>query len=114
MSPPDTPRARSITGVSVPEVREILAARAGEAMSLNDAHLNPQLGRIVRTLGFDRPWGRGEGPYLVRAQGGRWLALSAGTGVFAAGRTPPEVVRALHDPRDASLPNLPQLGVSLL
>jgi hypothetical protein len=37
-------------------VAETLATRAGEAMELNDRYLNPQLGRIVRTLGFDRVW----------------------------------------------------------
>jgi hypothetical protein len=38
----------------LPPVREILAERAGEETTLNDAYLNPQLGRIVRTLGFDK------------------------------------------------------------
>ncbi|MEN3284247.1 MAG: hypothetical protein V7607_5387, partial [Solirubrobacteraceae bacterium] len=28
-----------------PDVRQILSERAGEAMALNDRHLNPQLGR---------------------------------------------------------------------
>src|SRR3954463_7009592 len=113
MSPPDTPRARSITGVSVPEVREILAARAGEEMALNDAHLNPQLGRIVRTLGFDKPWVRGEGAYLIDADGDRYLDLLCGYGVFAVGRNHPDVIAALRDAMDAHTPNLPQMGVSL-
>ena len=39
----------------------------GEAMALNDSYLNPQLGRIVRTLGFDREWVRGEGAHLLNA-----------------------------------------------
>ena len=34
---------------TVAPVAELLAARAGEEMALNDRHLNPQLGRIVRT-----------------------------------------------------------------
>ena len=96
------------------DLNELLERRGGEAMSLNDAHLNPQLGRIVRTLGFDRPWVRGEGPYLVDATGERWLDLLAGYGVFAVGRNHPDVVRALHQALDASTPNLPQLGVSAL
>jgi len=41
-------------------IAETLATRAGDAMALNDRYLNPQLGRIVRTLGFDRTWTRGE------------------------------------------------------
>ena len=31
---------------------DLLGARSGEAMALNDRYLNPQLGRIVRTLGL--------------------------------------------------------------
>jgi len=34
----------------LPSVQEILSARTGEEMALNDRYLNPQMGRIVRTL----------------------------------------------------------------
>jgi ornithine--oxo-acid transaminase len=83
-------------------------------MALNQRHLNPQLGRIVRTLGFDRRWVGGEGPYLVDAEGRRYLDLLCGYGVFAVGRNQPDVVAALETVLEAGLPNLPQLGVSLL
>jgi ornithine--oxo-acid transaminase len=95
-------------------IADLLARRAGEAMALNDRHLNPQLGRIVRTLGLDRPWAHGEGPYLVDAGGERYLDLLSGYGVFAVGRNHPDVVAALEDVMAARTPNLPQLGVSLL
>ncbi|HEY2636218.1 MAG TPA: aspartate aminotransferase family protein, partial [Solirubrobacteraceae bacterium] len=100
--------------MTVPDVREILARRAGEEMALNDAHLNPQLGRIVRTLGFDRRWVRGEGAYLVDAEGERWLDLLCGYGVFAVGRNHPTVRAALDAVMEAETANLPQLGVTLL
>jgi ornithine--oxo-acid transaminase len=90
------------------------ADRAGEAMALNDAYLNPQLGRIVRALGFDRAWVAGEGAYLVDDTGARYLDLLCGYGVFAVGRAHPRVVAALREVLEASTPNLPQLGVSLL
>src|SRR6201996_4921979 len=93
---------------------ELLERRAGDAMALNDAVLNPQLGRIVRTLGFDRPWVRGEGAYLIDDRGDRYLDLLCGYGVFAVGRNHPDVVAALEEVMEAGLPNLPQLGVSLL
>src|SRR5437763_5962043 len=95
-------------------IRDILAGRAGEAMALNGRHLNPQLGRIVRTLGFDRPWAHGEGAYLIDADGHRYLDLLCGYGVFAVGRNHPDVVAALEEVMAARTPNLPQLGVSLL
>src|ERR1700693_1303136 len=95
-------------------VAETLRARAGEAMDLNDRHLNPQLGRIVRTLGFDRQWARGEGAHLIDAEGTRYLDLLSGYGTFAIGRNHPDVIAELHALLDAQTPNLPQLGVSLL
>ncbi len=100
---------------SVPSpLGDLLASRGGEEMALNDRHLNPQLGRILRTLGFDRRWVGGEGPYLVDEQGDRYLDLLSGYGVFAVGRNHPEVMAALHDVIDARTANLPQLGVTLL
>ena len=95
-------------------VAEQLAARAGDAMALNDRFLNPQLGRIVRTLGFDRVWVRGEGAHLIDADGTRYLDLLSGYGTFAIGRNHPDVVAALHGLLDAQSANLPQLGVSVL
>ena len=83
-------------------------------MELNDRYLNPQLGRIVRTLGFDREWVRGEGAHLIDADGTRYLDLLCGYGTFAVGRNHPDVIAELHALLDAHTANLPQLGVSLL
>jgi ornithine--oxo-acid transaminase len=99
---------------SIPEIHELLADRGAEAMALNDRHLNPQLGRIVRTLGFDRNWAAGEGAHLIDERGERYLDLLGGYGVFAVGRNHPDVVAALHEAIAARTANLPQLGVSLL
>jgi ornithine--oxo-acid transaminase len=98
----------------LPPVREILAGRGGEEMALNDAYLNPKLGRIVRTLGFDKQWVAGEGSHLIDAQGDRYLDLLSGYGVFAIGRNHPEAVAAVCDTLEAHTANLPQLGVTLL
>ena len=95
-------------------VAEDLVARAGDAMALNDRFLNPQLGRIVRTLGFDRVWVRGEGAHLIDAEGTRYLDLLSGYGTFAIGRNHPDVVAALRELLDAHSANLPQLGVTVL
>ena len=98
----------------VASVADLLALRGGEAMDLNDRFLNPQLGRIVRTLGFDREWAHGEGAHLIDAEGNRYLDLLCGYGTFAVGRNHPDVIAALRDLMDARSANLPQLGVSLL
>jgi ornithine--oxo-acid transaminase len=98
----------------IPSVAELIALRGADAMELNDRFLNPQLGRIVRTLGFDREWAHGEGAHLFDAEGNRYLDLLCGYGTFAVGRNHPDVIAALRELMDARTANLPQLGVSLL
>ncbi len=95
-------------------VAEILESRRGEEMALNDRYLNPQMGRILRTLGFDKVWVGGEGAHLIDAEGERYLDLFGGYGVFALGRSHPEVIAALEQVMAAHTGNLPQLGVTLL
>ena len=99
---------------SIPAVAEILATRRGQELALNDAYLNPQMGRILRTLGFDRRWVAGDRTHLIDADGERFLDLISGYGVFALGRNHPDVVAAVQDVLAAGTANLPQLGVTLL
>jgi ornithine--oxo-acid transaminase len=99
---------------SLPTVRDILAERTGEEFALNDRYLNPQMGRILRTLGFDKTWTGGEGAHLIDADGNRYLDLFGGYGVFAIGRNHPEAIAAVEDVMAARTGNLPQLGVTLL
>jgi ornithine--oxo-acid transaminase len=98
----------------IPPVREIIASRMGETLTLNDRHLNPQMGRILRTLGFDKVWVGGEGAHLIDADGERYLDLFGGYGVFAIGRNHPEAIAAIAEVMAARTGNLPQLGVTLL
>jgi ornithine--oxo-acid transaminase len=83
-------------------------------MALNDRFLNPQMGRILRTLGFDKVWTGGEGAHLIDADGERYLDLFGGYGVFAIGRNHPEAIAAVEEVMAARTGNLPQLGVTLL
>jgi ornithine--oxo-acid transaminase len=99
---------------ALPTVRQIIATRTGEEMQLNNRYLNAQMGRIVRTVGFDRVWTGGEGAHLIDAEGHRYLDLFGGHGVFAIGRNHPEVIAAMEDVLAARTGNLPQLGVTLL
>jgi ornithine--oxo-acid transaminase len=95
-------------------ISAILAGRTGDEMALNDRHLNPQMGRILRTLGFDKVWVRGEGAHLIDTAGERYLDLYGGYGVFAIGRSHPHAIAAVREAMEASTANLPQLGVTLL
>src|ERR1700682_643561 len=97
-----------------PSIREILDSRTGEEMALNDRFLNPQMGRILRTLGFDKVWSAGHGAHLIDSRGERYLDLFGGYGVFAIGRNHPEAIAAVEEGMAARTGNLPQLGVTLL
>ncbi len=83
-------------------------------MALNQRHLNPKLGRVVQTLGFDRDWAKGRGPYLIDRNGAEYLDLLSGYGVFALGRNHPYVRTQLAEVLEADTPNMPQLGVTTL
>jgi ornithine--oxo-acid transaminase len=96
------------------DVAEVLATRAGEAAELHSRHLNRQMVRVLRAIGFDRDWVHGEGAYLVDARGDRYLDLLSGYGVFALGRNPPAVRAQLERVLEARTANLPQLGVTVL
>ncbi|MFI5037434.1 MAG: aspartate aminotransferase family protein, partial [Solirubrobacterales bacterium] len=91
-----------------------LSRRTGEEMALNDRFLNPQMGRILRTLGFDKVWSGGEGAHLIDSDGERYLDMFGGYGVFAIGRNHPEAIAAIEEVMAARTGNLPQLGVTLL
>lgn len=88
--------------------------RSGEQFSLHDAHLNRQLVRLLRTIGFDRNYVRAKGAYLYDEEGNEYLDLLSGFGVFALGRNHPTVNNALINVLQSDLPNLIQLDVSLL
>jgi ornithine--oxo-acid transaminase len=72
------------------------------------------MGRILRTLGFDRTWVGGDHAHLIDASGAKYLDLISGYGVFSLGRGHPELIAAMHEVMEARTGNLPQLGVSLL
>ncbi|MGO9822254.1 MAG: aspartate aminotransferase family protein [Solirubrobacteraceae bacterium] len=98
----------------IPTIRELLTTRTGQELALNDRYLNPQMGRILRTLGLDRTWVGGDRAYLIDSEGRRYLDLISGYGVFALGRNHPDVIAAAEEVLAAATANLPQLGVTLL
>ncbi|MEM0908459.1 MAG: aspartate aminotransferase family protein [Pseudomonadota bacterium] len=95
-------------------ILECLGARSGDQFALHEEHLNRQMVRVLRTIGYDRNYVRAKGPYLFDSEGERYLDLLSGFGVFALGRNHPTVNAALIEVLSADLPNLIQLDVSLL
>jgi ornithine--oxo-acid transaminase len=95
------------------DLRRLLADRQAEKFPLFDQYLNSQLVRVLKTIGYDVDYVRGEGPYLFDAAGNRYLDLLSGFGVFAMGRNHPTVAAALRQVLDAQLAGMVQMDVSL-
>lgn len=88
------------------DLRALLAERGGERYELHARHLNPQLPRMLHTIGFDKVYERAAGAHFWDAEGNDHLDMLAGFGVMGLGRHHPVVRRALHDVLDADLPDL--------
>src|SRR5580765_7716416 len=91
------------------DVKALLEARGREAFALHERYVNPQMPRVLRTLGFDRDYVRAEGAYLFDRTGARYLDFLSGFGVFALGRCHPGIEQALRDAIALELPNLVQM-----
>ena len=96
------------------DLNALLAERLAERYDLYDRHLNSQMVKVLKTIGFDRGYVRGKGAYLYDRDDNRYLDLLSGFGVFAVGRNHPTVIGALQQALTADLPNLVQMDVSLL
>jgi ornithine--oxo-acid transaminase len=95
-------------------LRALLEQRAGEDYDTYARGINPQFIRVLRTIGFDRVWARGDGAYLYDADGNRFLDALGGFGMFNVGRNNPRVRAALIEALELDTPGSVQLGVSAL
>src|ERR1700709_328830 len=98
--------------MAAPGVRDLVAARGGESLELWAKTINPQFARVLKTIGFDRTWERGEGAYLWDAKGDRYLDMLGGFGMFNVGRSNPRVRAALIETLELEPPGSVQLRVS--
>jgi ornithine--oxo-acid transaminase len=96
------------------DVAALFAETEPQRYALHARYLNEQLVRVLKTVGFDVGFCRGEGQYLFDRQGTRYLDLMSGWGVFAFGRNHPAISEALKSVLDASLPNLVHMDASPL
>src|SRR6201999_3277955 len=96
------------------DVSELFAQRESQRSSMHSRPLKEQLVRVLKTIGYDVGFQKGQGQYLYDRDNVRYLDLLSGFGVFAIGRNHPTVREALKSVLDADLPNLVQLDVSPL
>ena len=91
-----------------------LRQHEGRAYELHAEHVNPAFVKMLKTIGFDKEYVRGEGCHLWDADGNRYLDLLAGWGVFALGRNHPKVKAILRQLLDEDMPNLVRMNCSAL
>jgi ornithine--oxo-acid transaminase len=100
--------------VSHMNIATLFTEREGERYGLHTRHLNEQMVRVLKTIGYDVGFRSGRGQYLYDRHGDRYLDLLSGFGVFAIGRNHPALRDALKTVLDSDLPNLVQMDVSAL
>lgn len=96
------------------DIASLFAEREAERYALHTRHLNEQMVRVLKTIGFDVGFRSGRGQYLFDRSDTRYLDTLSGFGVFAIGRNDPRVRDALKNVLDSDLPNLVQMDVSAL
>jgi ornithine--oxo-acid transaminase len=89
-------------------------AQQGRQYELHERYVNPAFVKMIRTIGFDRGYVRGQGSWLFDAQNNRYLDLLTGWGVFGLGRNHPRVRSILEQVLSRDLPNLVGMDCSLL
>ncbi len=86
----------------------------GRQYDLHSQFVNPTFVKMLRTIGFDKQYVRGEGCHLYDVAGNRYLDMLTGWGVFALGRNHPKLRRILEQVLSRDLPNLVRMDCSLL
>jgi ornithine--oxo-acid transaminase len=86
------------------DINAIIAETRGKNFELYEDHVNPVFVKVLRMLGFNRTWVRGEGPYLWDDTGTRYLDFLTNWGVFNFGRRHPAIRAALQQVLDSDFP----------
>ena len=96
------------------DLREMVRRHQGEQFSLLSEYINPQMAKVLKTIGFDPAYVRGQGAHLWDDRGNDYLDMLSGFGVFAVGRSHPKVKEAIRQYLDMDSPNLVKMGTQLL
>jgi ornithine--oxo-acid transaminase len=96
------------------QLRELIERHQGQQLSLLSEYINPQMAKVLKTLGFDPVYVRGKGSHLWDVHGNDYLDMLSGFGVFAVGRSHPKVKEAIRQYLELDSPNLVKMGTQLL
>lgn len=92
------------------DLASLLSEHRSGVLDLHERFINPAIVGVLRTIGFDQNWARGQGAYLYDDRGNRYIDCLGGYAVFGVGRNHPVVRDALRQAMELDLPNLPGVG----
>jgi acetylornithine/succinyldiaminopimelate/putrescine aminotransferase len=96
------------------DLRELVKRHQGQQLFLLSEYINPQMAKVLKTIGFDPAYVRGQRAHLWDDRGIDYLDMLSGFGVFAVGRSHPKVKEAIRQYLDLDSPNLIKMGTQLL
>jgi len=71
------------------DLKQLLDERRSEKSTLFSEYVNPQLAKVLKTIGFDRSYVRGEGSYLWDKEGNKYLDFITIASSFKGWTCPP-------------------------
>jgi len=96
------------------DIARLIAERNGDNYDLHKEYVNPGFARVLKIIGYDETYTKGEGPYLYDQEGNKYLDFLGGYGVYNLGRNHPKIKQVLHDLLDLDRPNMIQMDCPLL
>lgn len=96
------------------DLGELVRANQGRQLALLADYINPQMAKVLKTIGFDTVYVRGQGAHLWDDRGNDYLDMLSGFGVFGVGRSHPKVKDAIRQYLDLDSPNLVKMGTQLI
>lgn len=92
------------------DIGALLSANQGRTLELHEQYVNPSMAAVLRTIGFDATFTKGQGAYLWDDKGRRYIDCLGGYAVFNCGRNHPTIREAIKQAMDLDLPNLLGIG----
>jgi ornithine--oxo-acid transaminase len=107
-------RTRLDTDCLMLDLEKMLLAERGDLAALAESHINPAFVKVLRLLGFDKRYVRGQGAYLYDDSGKKYIDCLSGYGTFACGRNHPVIRQTVQQAMNLDLPNLLHMGIATL
>ena len=96
------------------DLEKLIQEHQGQNHHLFESYVNPQLTRVLRTIGFNKIYVRAQGAYLYDQEGQKYLDGLGGYGAFNIGRNHPQLKKILQQCLDMDLASMVQMDAPLL